>query len=177
METITHAQYIRKQPASVARILFAGFLGFFFTSKNKILSDAQIKEYNTKISITPNRFDESQHKTNASPKAPQLPSLHHNHPLSLVPRNFRSLTLTNFTSSRPNYIQSPNYHIVTQQSQSDDTYEQIIEQPHSKNFQSQNNQFFSPRWADKLDRFTAHFPIQPISETQFPSSFFCFPAT
>ena len=97
------------------------------------------------MSNTPNTYDESQHNTNASPRAPQLPSLHPNHPLSLVPRNFRILALTNITSSRPNYIQSPIHHIVTQQSQSDDTYEQIIEQPHTTNFQSQNNQFFSPR--------------------------------
>ena len=36
--------------ASVARIRFAGFFGIFSSSINKILLDAQIKEYNTKIS-------------------------------------------------------------------------------------------------------------------------------
>ena len=77
--------------------------------------------------------------------APQLPSLHHNHPLSLIPRNFGNLALTNITSSRPNYIQSSIHNIVTQQSQSDDTYEQIIKQPHTANFQSQNNLFLSPQ--------------------------------
>ena len=42
----------------------------FFISKNKILSDAQLKEYNTKIPTTPNTYDEPQHATNASPTAP-----------------------------------------------------------------------------------------------------------
>ena len=134
-----HTQVNRQ--ASVARILSAGFFGIFFISKNKILSDAQLKEYITKISTTPNTYDEPQHTTNASPTAPQLSNLHHNHPLSLVPRNFRNLALFYITNSRPNYIQSPIHHIVTQQSQSDDTCEQIIEQPHITNFQSQNNQF------------------------------------
>ena len=45
-----HPQVNRQ--ASVARILFAGFFGIFSTSINKILLDAQIKEYNTKISTT-----------------------------------------------------------------------------------------------------------------------------
>ena len=117
----------------------------FSTSINKILLDAQIKKNNTKISTTPNTYDESEPKTNASPTAPRLPSLHHNHPLSLIPRNFRNLALTNITSSRPNYIQRPIHHIVTQQSQSDNTYEQTIEQPHTRNFQSQNSQLSSPR--------------------------------
>ena len=124
-----HTQVNRQ--ASVARILFAGFFGFFSTSMNKILLDAQIKEYNTKISTTPNTYDESQHTTIASPTASQLPSLHHNHPLSLVPRNFRKLALTNITSSR-----SPIHHIVTQHSHSYDTYEQIIELTHTTKFQS-----------------------------------------
>ena len=87
--------------ARVARIHFVGFFGTFSTSINEKILEAQIKEYNTKILTTPNTYDESQHNTNASPTAPQLPSLHHNHPLSLVPRN---LALTNITSSRPNYI-------------------------------------------------------------------------
>ena len=36
-------------------------------------------------------------------------------------------------------------HIMTHHSQDDNTYEQIIEQPHTTAFQSQNNHFFSPR--------------------------------
>ena len=81
-----HTQVIRQ--ASVARILFAGFFGIFSTSINKILLDAQIKEYNTKLSTTPNTYDESQNNANTLPTALQLPSLNRNHPLSLVPRNF-----------------------------------------------------------------------------------------
>ena len=86
-----HTQLNRQ--ASVARILSAGFFGIFSTSINKILFHAQIKEYNTKISTKPNTFDESQNKTNVSHTAAQLPNLHHNHPLSLVSRNFRNLAL------------------------------------------------------------------------------------
>ena len=107
----------------------------------KILLDAQIKEYNTKLSTTPNTYDESHNNKNTLPTAPQLPSLNRNHPLSLVPRNFRNLALVNIANSRPNHIQSPIHHIVTQQSQNDDTHEQIIEQPHTTKFLSQNNHF------------------------------------
>ena len=103
------------------------------------------KEYNTKISTTLNTYDESQQHTNTLPTAPQPPSLNRNHPLSLVPQNFSNLAFVNIANSRPNHIQSPIQHIITQQSQNDDKYEQIIEQPHTTSFQSQNNHFFSPR--------------------------------
>ena len=53
-----HTQ-VNKQ-ASVARIIFAGFPGIFSTSINKILLDAQIKEYVTKLSTIPNTYDDSQ---------------------------------------------------------------------------------------------------------------------
>ena len=86
-----HTQVNRQ--ASVARIFFAGFFGVFSTSRNKILLDAQIKEYITKISTTPNTYDETQHHTNTLPTAPQLTNLNRNHPLSLVQRNFRNLAL------------------------------------------------------------------------------------
>ena len=84
----THTQVSRQ--ASVARILFAGLFGIFSSSINKILLDAQIKEYNTKRSTNPNTYDESINNTNILPTAPNLPNLHHNHPLSLVSRNFRT---------------------------------------------------------------------------------------
>ena len=42
-----HTQVNRQ--ASVARILFAGFFGIFSSSINKILLDAQMKEFKTKI--------------------------------------------------------------------------------------------------------------------------------
>ena len=88
-----HTQVNRK--ASIARIFFAGFFGMFSSSKNKILLDAQIKEYNTKLSTNPNTYDESNHHTNALPTAPHLPNLHLNHPLSLDSRNYRNLAITN----------------------------------------------------------------------------------
>ena len=138
-----HTQVNRQ--ASVARILFAGFFGIFSSSINKILLDAQIKEYITKLSTNPNTYDVSNNNTNALPTALRLPNLHHNHPLSLVSRNFRNLAITNPPNFRPSHIQSPIQHILTQHPPIDDTYEQIIEQPHTTTFHSQNNHFFSQR--------------------------------
>ena len=64
-----HSQ-VNKQ-ATVARILFAGFFGIFSTSINKITLDAQKTEYNTKLSTTPNTYDDSQSYTNTTQTAPQ----------------------------------------------------------------------------------------------------------
>ena len=138
-----HTQVNRQ--ASVARILFAGFFGIFSSSKNKILLDAQIKEYNTKLATRPNTYGEEHNNVDTAPTAPQVPALPQNHPLSLVPRNFRNLAITNNPNFRPHSIHSPIQHIKTNHSQNDSTYEQIIEQPHTTTFQSQNNHFFSPR--------------------------------
>ena len=112
---------------SVARILLAGFFGIFSSSVNKILLDAQIKEYNTKIATTQNTYNEEHNNIEVTPTAPQLPPLPHNHPLSLVPRNFRNLAITQNPNFRPNMSQSPIQHIMTHHSQDDNTYEQIIE--------------------------------------------------
>ena len=136
-----HTQVNRQ--ASVARILFAGFFRFFSSSINKILLDAQIKEYNTKISTRPNTYNEEHNNVGTTPTAPQIPTLPQNHPLSLVPRNFRNLAITNNRNFRPNTTQSPIQHVMTNHSQNDNTYEQIIEQPLTTTFQSQNNLFFS----------------------------------
>ena len=138
-----HTQVNRQ--ASVAHILFTRFFGIFSSSITKILLDAQIKEYNTKISTRQNTYDEEHNKIEITRTAPQLPPLPQNHPLSLVPRNFRNLAITNNPNSRPNIPQKPIQHIMTHHSQNDNTYEQIIEQPHTTTFQSQNNHFFSPR--------------------------------
>ena len=43
---------------------------------------------------------------------------------------------------RPSHIHSPIQHIVTQHPPIDDTYEQIIEQPHTTTFQFQKKSFF-----------------------------------
>ena len=137
-----HTQVNRQ--ASVARILFAGFFGNFSSSINKLLLDAQIKEYNTKIATRQNTYDED-NIIDVTPTAPQLAPLPQNHPLSLVPRFFRNLAITNNPNFRPNILQSPIQHIMTHHSQDDNTYEQIIQQPHTTAFQSQNNHFFSPR--------------------------------
>ena len=137
-----HTQVNRQ--ASVARILFAGFFGIFSSSINKILLDAQIKEYNTKIVTRQNTYDEEHNYIEITPTAPQLPPLPQNHPLSLVPRNFRNLAITHYSNFTPNTTQSPIQHIMAHHPQDDTTYEQIIEQPHTTAFQSQNNHFFSP---------------------------------
>ena len=136
-----HTQVNRQ--ASVARILFAGFFGIFSSSINKILLDAQIKEYNTKIATRQNTYDEEHNNIEITPTAPQLPPLPHNHPLSLVPRNFRNLAITHNPNFRPTISQSPIQHIMTHHSQDENTYEQIIEQPHTTAFQSQNKKIFS----------------------------------
>ena len=128
--------------ASVARILFAGFFEIFSSSINKLLLDAQIKEYNTKIATRQNTYDEEHNSIEVTPTALQLPPLPQNHPLSLVPRNFRNVAITNNPNSRPNIPQSPIQHLMTHHSQDDNTYEQIVEQPHTTTFQSQNNFFF-----------------------------------
>ena len=138
-----HTQVNRQ--ASVAGISFAGVFGIFSSSINKTLLDAQIKEYNTKISTRQNTSDEEHNNVDTTPTAPQIPPLPQNHPLSLVPRNFRNLAITNNPNFRPNTTQSPIQHLMTHHSQNDNTYEQIIEQPHTTTFQSQNNHFFSPR--------------------------------
>ena len=96
-----HTQVNRQ--ASVARTIFAGFFGIFSSSINKIVLDAQIKEYNTKLSTNPNTYNDSINNTNALPAAPHLPN---NHPLSLVSRNFRNLAITNTLNLRPSHIQS-----------------------------------------------------------------------
>ena len=74
-----------------------------------------------------------------------IPALPQNHPLSLVPRNFRHLAITNNPNFKQNSVHSPIQHITTNHSQNDNTYEQIIEQLHTTTFQSQNNHYFSPR--------------------------------
>ena len=131
-----HTQVNRQ--ASVTRFLFAVFFGIFSSSINKILLDAQIKEYNTKLATRPNTYDEEYNNVDTTPTASQVPALPQNHPLSLVPRNFRNLAITNNPNFRPSTAQSPIQHITTNHSQDDNTYEQIIEQPHTTTFQSQH---------------------------------------
>ena len=138
-----HAQVNRQ--AIVAHILFAGFFGIFSSSIHKRFLDARIKEYNTKISTRHNTYDEEHKNVDTTPTAPQIPPLPQNHPLSLVPRNFRNLAITNNPSFRPNTTQSPIQHIMRHHSQNDNTYKQIFEQPHITIFQSQNDHCFSPR--------------------------------
>ena len=120
-----HTQVNRQ--ASVAHIFFAGFFGIFSSSIKKILLDAQIKEYNTKMSTRPNTYHEERNIDNTTATAPQIQTLPQNHSLSLVPRNFRNLAITNNPNFRPNATQSPIQHVMTNHSQNDNSYEQVIE--------------------------------------------------
>ena len=140
-----HNTHASKQTNKHSTHSFCRTFGIFSTSINKILLDAQIKEYNTKLSRTSNNCDDSQINAITPPTAPQLQNLNHNHPLSLVPRNFRNIALTDLLTSRSNYPQRPIQHIITQQPIIDDTYEKSIEQPLTTNFRSQNNNLISPR--------------------------------
>ena len=65
--------------------------------------------------------------------------------LSLVPQNLKNIALTDFITSRSNNQQSLIQHKITPQPSTEDTYEQIIKQPHTTNFYSHNNHLFSPR--------------------------------
>ena len=171
-----HTQVNRQ--ASVARILFAGFfVGIFSSSINKLLLDKQIKEYNTKKSPRPNTYDEDYNNVDTTPTAPQIPTLPQNHPLSLVPRNVRNLAIKNKPNLRPNTTQSPIQNIITHHSQNDNTFEQIIEQPHTTTFQSQNNHFLAhdepTNWILPSLKFPPSQP--PNSNPNYRT--FCFPAT
>ena len=120
------------------------------TSKPSTHTFLYIKKQNIfrtskKKNTTPTTNNDSQNNTKTTPTAPQLQSLNHNHPLSLVLRNFRNIALTGLMSSRPNYPQSPIQHLITQQSNIEDTYEQIVEQLYTTKFRSQNNHLFSLR--------------------------------
>ena len=115
------------------------------SSINKILLDAQTKDYNTKLAARPNTYDEEHKNVDPTPTATPIQALPQNHPLSLVPRNSRHLAITNDPNFRPKSIDGPIQHITAHHSQNDNTYEQIIEQPHTTTFQSQHNHFFSPR--------------------------------
>ena len=52
--------------------LFSLLKGISSTTIIRILSDSQIKEYNTKLSTTPNTYEDSQNNTNTTPTATQL---------------------------------------------------------------------------------------------------------
>ena len=134
-----------KSPSKCSTYTICRLFWNFSSSINKILLDAQIKKYNTKIITIPNTYDEEHINVDTTPTEPQIPTLQQNYPLSLVPRNFRNLAITNKANYRPNTTQSPIQHIMTHHSKNDNTYEQIIKQPHTTTFQSQNNYFFSPR--------------------------------
>ena len=158
-----HTQ-VNKQ-ASVARIIFAGFFEIFSTSLNKIHLDAQINISNKQPFATPNTYDNSQDNKNTITSAPQLHTLRNNHPLFLVPQNYRKIALTEHFSTSHSYPQKPVTHIIAQQANIEDTFEQIIEQPHTTNLRSQNNHLFAhdepPDWIPQP------FPFIPI---QSPTS-------
>ena len=89
-----------------------------------------MNEHNKKLSTTPNTYNNPQGTKNTTPTAPQLHTLQNNHPLSLVPRNYRNISQTEHISTSRRYPQSPVTHIVAQQLNLDEMYEQTIEQQH-----------------------------------------------
>ena len=83
--------YTIKPTSQRSMHIICRIFGIFSSSINKILLDAQIKEYNTKLSKNPNTCDDSNNKRHALLTVPHLPN---NHPLSLVSQNFLNLAIT-----------------------------------------------------------------------------------
>ena len=77
-----------KPPSKRSTYIICRMFWNIFIINNKILLDAQIKEYNTKLATRPNTYDEEHNNVDTASTAPQIPALPQNHPLSLVPRNF-----------------------------------------------------------------------------------------
>ena len=102
--------YTSEQTSKCSTYIIWRIFGNFSSSINKILLDAQIKEYNTKISTRPN--NEEHNNVDTTPTAPQIPALPQNDPLSLVSRSFRNLAITHNPNFRPNTTQSPIQHII-----------------------------------------------------------------
>ena len=119
----------------------------------------------------------SQDTRNTTPTAPQLHTLQNNHPLSLVPQNYRKISLTEHISTIHRYPQSPVTRIVAQQPNVDETYVQIIEQNHILLISGLRTTIFlahdePPDWIPQPFPF---IPIQP--PTSLPSlTNFCIPS-
>ena len=125
------------------------------------ISNVNLQTYQFLISL-PILYHHTEDDKNTTPTAPHLHTLHDNHPISLLSRNYRNIALTEhiFTSHR--YPQSPVTHIFAQiPNVEKNTYKQIIEQPRTTNFRSQNNHIFSPRWAARLNPSTVPFHTHP----------------
>ena len=118
-----------------------------------------------KLSKKPNAYDISTGITNTTPTGQsQLHSLQNNHTLSLTTQNYRNtLSIDERMLDISNLQRSPISHTALQQTTIDDLYKQIVEQPDTLTFRSQNNHLFSPRWAAKLDPSIFPFPIDQIS--------------
>ena len=165
--------HTNKSPSKCSTYTICKVFLSFSSSISKIFLDVQIKEYNTKISTRQNTYDEEHNNVDTKPTAPQIPPQPQNHPLSLVPQNFRNLAITNNPNFRPNTTQSPIQHIKTHHSQNDNTYEQLI----------------PPLFSIKIIIFLAHdepttwiLPSLKFPSSQPPNSnpnhlTFCFPAT
>ena len=114
-----------KQTSKCSKQIIRRIFRMFSTSFNKIILDAQISEYNKKLSTTPNAYDNSQGNKNLICTAPQSHNFHKNHPLSLVPRNYRIITVTEHICTSHSYTQSPVTHIVDHQPNVEEIYGQI----------------------------------------------------
>ena len=165
-KSITHARYAQgSRQVSVAKKLYAGFFGILSTSNNKILFDEQVIEINEKkLSTKPNTYDTPQDNTTSTPITLSLSqTLSNQHPLKIIPQNHRNaLTAAQHIHQNNNMQRNFISHIKFQTQSTNDTYKQIIENPHKK-FHSQNNQLFSPRRAERLDPSIVHFPVSLTS--------------
>ena len=126
-----------------------------------------------KLSTTPKTYNILQDNVNPKPTAPpQLHHLHINQPLALATRIYRNtLAVTEHTSQGHSYPESPVSHLVLHQSKIDDAYVQMVEQPHTSNFRSQNNHFLAHDEPTDWNAQPLPFlPIQPSTPilSQFP---------
>ena len=144
--------------------------------------DAQISEYNKKLSTTPEAYDASQENKNSTPTARPLQSLHNNHPLSLVPPIYRNVAITEYNSSSYCYPQSQVSPILVHQPNIDETNEQILEKPRTSNFRSQNKIFLAhdepPDWIPQpqfsypsnLQQRSSRISISELTSSPLPHS-------
>ena len=100
-----------------------------------------------KVCTKPNAYDISTENTNTTPTGQShLHSLQNNHTLSLITQNCRNTLSTDERILDIGNLQhSPISHTALQQTTIDDFYKQVVKQPDTLTFRSQNNHLFSPR--------------------------------
>ena len=127
--------YTSKQTSKCStNFIFRFFLENFLPQLLKLCLTLKLANIIIKVSTTPNAYDTPQDNINPTPTTPPyIHSLLHNHPLSLVPRNYRN-TLANHGTylSRISFPRLLVSHLAFQQSNTEVKYEKTIEQPHTQ---------------------------------------------